>query len=158
MFCDNIYVCLRSLSLLVSRPFSYACGQNHDDGEFAHWAPFQAVAAQYIRQHYPAPRSDAGDKLVVFMLGVVSHYEADIIWHGLQKAPAGYGMIETIGGLSFNCTGSLGGMHCLDGTVSGDVAHSQAGNNTYYVIALCIFFIVVILVVALYSLFLMFSY
>jgi hypothetical protein len=29
-------------------------------------------------------------------------------WHGMVQVPSGYGMIETIGGIDFNCTGAIG--------------------------------------------------
>jgi hypothetical protein len=87
--------------------YLYACGPNHDDGEYSHWSPFQAQAAKYIREAYPAPRNASGDALVAFLAGVVSHYMADISWHGLAETPGGYGLIEHIGALDFNGTGGL---------------------------------------------------
>lgn len=43
-------------SLQAGSPFPdylYACGDDHDAGEEAHWEPFQRAAAQYIRETYP---------------------------------------------------------------------------------------------------------
>lgn len=45
------------------------------------------------------------------MFGVVSHYIADISWHGLAQTPYNYGMIETMGGIDFNCTGLCSTAH-----------------------------------------------
>ena len=87
--------------------YLYECGPNHDDGEYTHWAPFQAIAAKYIRETYPTPRNASGEQLVAFLAGVVSHYMADISWHGLAETTGGYGFIQTIGALDFNDTGYL---------------------------------------------------
>ena len=38
------------------------------------------------------------------MLGVTSHYIADINWHGLESVPSGEGLIRTMGYADFNCT------------------------------------------------------
>ena len=97
-------------SLQAGAPYPdylYQCGSNHDDGEYTHWSGFQAAAANYIRAAYPAPRNATGDALVAFVTGVVSHYFADIVWHGLAETPSGYGLIETIGGLDFGAHGDL---------------------------------------------------
>jgi hypothetical protein len=67
----------------------FTCGDDHDAGETAHWTPFQMAAATYIRETYPQwateGRDSAGAGLVAFMLGVTSHYIADMNWHGLGK-------------------------------------------------------------------------
>lgn len=89
--------------------YLYACGPNHDNGEYTHWSPFQAIASRYISQTYPAPRNGTAQALVAFLAGVASHYMADISWHGLAETPHGYGLIETIGGFDFNTTGELAG-------------------------------------------------
>jgi hypothetical protein len=69
--------------------YLYTCGDDHDAGETAHWTPFQMAAATYIRETYPQwateGRDSAGAGLVAFMLGVTSHYIADMNWHGLGK-------------------------------------------------------------------------
>ena len=57
--------------------YLYTCGSNHDDGEFAHWGMFQVWAAKYIRMHYPKPWSNAANKLIAFVAGVVSHSISD---------------------------------------------------------------------------------
>lgn len=69
--------------------YLYTCGTDHDAGEEAHWTPFQIAAANYIRDKYPhwakESRNMHGPGLVAFMLGVTSHYIADMNWHGLGK-------------------------------------------------------------------------
>lgn len=95
-------------ALLGGAPFPdylYACGSDHDDGEYAHWAPFQANASNYIRSlpkvgftlaellvicadlgamaRLVQPWTEDTKKLVVFMMGVTSHYIADINWRKL---------------------------------------------------------------------------
>ena len=87
--------------------YGYECGPNHDDGEYTHWSPYQWTAARYIRAHYPHPWSANGSILAAFHYGVVSHYIADLSWHGLQYFPTHYGLIETVGILDFNCSGAL---------------------------------------------------
>ena len=69
------------------------------------------AGATYIREHYPdwqtqAPEED-GPGLVAFFLGVVSHYIADLNWHGLEVVPDGEGLIRQMGIADFNCTGDL---------------------------------------------------
>ena len=88
--------------------YLYACGDEHDAGEEAHWTPFQMAAADYIRETYPSWATDGregeGAGLVAFMLGVTSHYIADMNWHGLETVPSGEGLIRTVGYSDFNCT------------------------------------------------------
>lgn len=85
-----------------TQDYLYECGPDHDAGEQAHWCvvgsrlqkvwsvrmcitwcssalrrpPFQAAAAHYILDKFPQPWNETAQKLVVFMLGVVSHYIA----------------------------------------------------------------------------------
>ena len=52
-----------------------------DLSEAAHWPPFQNATITYIHNTYPVPWSLAAEKLVVFLLGLVSHDVADVsIW------------------------------------------------------------------------------
>ena len=98
-------------SLYAGSPYPdylYACGSNHDNGEYTHWSPFQAVASRYVNTTYPAPRNATGRALVAFLAGITSHYMADESWHGINT-PGGQGLIQTIGGLDFNATGQLDG-------------------------------------------------
>jgi hypothetical protein len=37
-----------------------------------------------MRQKYPEPYTEKGEKLVAFLLGVTSHAIADILWHDLR--------------------------------------------------------------------------
>mmetsp|Transcript_2491 Transcript_2491/g.3823 ORF Transcript_2491/g.3823 Transcript_2491/m.3823 type:complete len:644 (+) Transcript_2491:52-1983(+) len=101
----------RSDAIQGGSPFPdylYACGTEHDAGEEAHWTPFQIYSAEYIRDQYPTWMLDGRDSdgagLVAFMMGVTSHYIADINWHGLEVIPSGEGLIRTMGYADFNCT------------------------------------------------------
>jgi hypothetical protein len=94
--------------LLLSRQSRLCCCLSCTDAA-AHWAPFQANAVRYIAT-LPKPWTDDTQQLVAFFFGVVSHYIADINWHGLAEVPHGYGFIETLGIMDFNCTGNLCGV------------------------------------------------
>jgi hypothetical protein len=137
------FVCVTSSSIdwfvsqLFHVPFGqgYACGY-HDVGEYTHWEPFQRVAVEYVLEKYPKPWSEDVSKLVSFLFGIGSHSVADMNWHGLSEAsprwvfPGGLGFIETMGGLEFNCNGTLcepahstadtGGEFVLDATTNHD--------------------------------------
>ena len=51
--------------------YLYECGSDHNDGEDAHWSPFQAAAVQYI-DSLPKPWTNSTEQLVAFFFGVVS--------------------------------------------------------------------------------------
>ena len=59
-------------------------------------------------------------------------------WHGMVQMPIGYGMIETIGGLDFNCTGGLGGpppyLACENGKGQ-QPPHSEADTGGEFIAA-----------------------
>ena len=84
--------------------FGYLCGSNHSAGEAAHWPPWQAAAATYIRGRpdFAAGNwSEATEKLVAFVLGVSVHYAADEMWEGLTgQLSRGQGFVRTLS--SFN--------------------------------------------------------
>ena len=103
--------------------YGYQCGPDHDDGEYTHWAPFQFWAATWLRASYAAPLNASGRATAAFLAGAVSHYVADISWHGLAETPQDYGLIETIGFQDFNCTGLC------------SPAHSQADTGGEFVAA-----------------------
>ena len=103
--------------------YGYQCGPNHDDGEYTHWTPYQFWAATWLRAAYPSPLNASGRATAAFLAGAVSHYVADISWHGLDGTPQDYGLIETIGFLDFNCTGLC------------QPAHSQADEGGEFVAA-----------------------
>lgn len=133
--------------------YLYACGDEHDAGEEAHWTPFQMAAADYIRATYPdwmKDRNSDGAGLVAFMLGVTSHYIADINWHGLgtynnpyrklnnpyifaETVPSGEGLIRTMGYADFNCTdGSLCSSAHSAADTGGEFAAASLLNLTWY--------------------------
>lgn len=69
--------------------WGYAFGHG-DESEAAHWSPFINAFAAYVRATYPQPWDDETEKLAVFLLGVASHSEADISWHGLGGVRQGF--------------------------------------------------------------------
>jgi glycosylphosphatidylinositol phospholipase D len=99
--------------------YFYQCG-DPDAAEAAHWVPYQVAAVQYVRQAIAAEGgvlSDATQRLVAFLAGgLVSHYFADINWHGLDGVPYGQGFIRTLGGVNYNCHGDL----CSDAHTAAD--------------------------------------
>ena len=103
--------------------YGYQCGPNHDDGEYTHWSPFQFWAATWLRAAYAAPLNASGRATAAFLAGAVSHYVADVSWHGLAEVPQDYGLIETIGFLDFNCSGLC------------QPAHSQADTGGEFIAA-----------------------
>ncbi|XP_013399325.1 phosphatidylinositol-glycan-specific phospholipase D isoform X2 [Lingula anatina] len=90
-------------------------GRYHDISEDTHWAPFLNVTINYIRQKYPYPWDQDTEKLIVFMLGFVSHQIADITWHSLG---IDQGFLETMGKIDFH--GSYGDAHNV-GDFGGDI-------------------------------------
>lgn len=74
-FCFNFYL---NLACPVKDPQLPAAS------EAAHWENFQRVAVDLIRKQ-PTPWSDETEKIVAFLLGVVSHSTADILWHDLAE-------------------------------------------------------------------------
>jgi hypothetical protein len=61
-------------------------GLTHDAGEAAHWPPFHAGAAQYIRSRPDFEHeawSEETQKLVAFTFGTAVHYITDETWEGL---------------------------------------------------------------------------
>lgn len=117
--------------------YLYACGDEHDAGEEAHWTPFQMAAADYIRATYPdwetQGRDEDGAGLVAFMLGVTSHYIADINWHGLETVPAAEGLIRSMGFADFNCSdGDLCQIAHSAADTGGEFAAASMLNLTWY--------------------------
>ena len=58
-------------------------GLTHDAGEAAHWPPFHAGAAQYIRSRPDFHSAEWGaetQKLVAFTFGTAVHYITDETW------------------------------------------------------------------------------
>ncbi|XP_033118373.1 phosphatidylinositol-glycan-specific phospholipase D-like [Anneissia japonica] len=90
-------------------------GKFHGISEDSHWAPFLNVTINYIRKTYPQPWDEETQKLVVFMLGFVSHQVADISWHSLG---IDQGFLATMGQINF--FGSFPAAHDV-GDEGGDV-------------------------------------
>lgn len=95
--------------------YLYTCGADHSAGEVAHWRPWQKHFVDHISATYPNRSwigDDHGEKLVTFLFGAVSHYKADLNWHGLRDAwpvevPTPPGLIEQVGLVDFGCLGDL---------------------------------------------------
>ncbi|KAK3234000.1 hypothetical protein CYMTET_55729 [Cymbomonas tetramitiformis] len=112
--------------------YLYTCGTDHDAGEVAHWPPFHAAAAKYIRDKYPRPWDEDTEKLVVWMHGLISHFIADNSWHGMHGVPSGYGFIQTLGEQNFNCSGNLCQVAHNEADTGGEfVARRQANLNFF---------------------------
>ncbi|XP_035660620.1 phosphatidylinositol-glycan-specific phospholipase D-like isoform X1 [Branchiostoma floridae] len=90
-------------------------GKFHSVSEDTHWSEFLNVTITHIRQKYPQPWNEATEKLVVFLLGVVSHQVADISWHSLG---IDQGFLSTMGDVNFH--GSFSNAHTV-GDPGGDV-------------------------------------
>jgi glycosylphosphatidylinositol phospholipase D len=123
----------RSDAIQAGSPFPdflYACGDEHDAGEEAHWTPFQIASVNYIREKYPnwstESRLEDGPGLVAFTMGVTSHYIMDINWHGLEVIPDGEGLIRTMGYADFNCTEG----HLCDEAHSGTNTNNRCLRHT----------------------------
>ncbi|XP_071955087.1 phosphatidylinositol-glycan-specific phospholipase D-like [Antedon mediterranea] len=101
-------------------------GQFHGVSEDTHWAPFLNVTINYIRNTYPQPWDTETQKLVVFMLGFVSHQVADISWHSLGIEQ---GFLATMGQVNF--FGSFSAAHPV-GDEGGDVV-AQFEFDTGYI-------------------------
>lgn len=117
---ENVSSILRRYpaALIAGAPFPdylYACGTDHGAGEDAHWHTFHAKAAKYIREKYPNwQRGDEhGAKVVAFLLGAVSHYAADMNWHGQRvrldnkTRHFGLGFLQFLGEIDYGCQGHL---------------------------------------------------
>jgi hypothetical protein len=110
--------------------YLYHCASDHAAGEVTHWSIFQVESIRYIHDRYEyilknsnTSLSDINndtykdDKvklyhLLAFMLGIVSHSQSDIEWHGLHgnvnALPRGYGLIQYICAVDYDYTdGSL---------------------------------------------------
>ncbi|CAG2227356.1 GPLD1 [Mytilus edulis] len=72
--------------------------------EDTHWTPFITASVNYIRNKYPQPWNEATEKLVVFILGIMSHQVSDVVWHSLGIEQ---GFIPTLAAVDFHGNYSL---------------------------------------------------
>ncbi|XP_077994354.1 phosphatidylinositol-glycan-specific phospholipase D-like [Glandiceps talaboti] len=100
-------------------------GQFHDVSEDTHWSEFINATINHIRKKYPKPWTEETEKLVVFLLGFVSHDVADISWHSLG---IDQGFLATMGKVNFY--GSFEDAHDA-GDPGGDVAAMFEFNMNY---------------------------
>jgi hypothetical protein len=74
--------------------------------EVAHWLPFQKEGIKYLHDTYSFPWNKDAEKLVVFLMGVMSHSVADIIWHDLGIInDIGQGFIQAMANIDFGFNG-----------------------------------------------------
>lgn len=115
--------------------WGYSTGYSNESEE-AHWDPFIRVAADYIHETYgPPPWESDVEKLVVFLLGIMSHSMADLSWHDLYEGglPGGYGVfrdgfLEAMAEQNFN--GNFGESH--DQEVAGDFIIARSHDTDWY--------------------------
>ncbi len=79
--------------------WGYAFG-HPDAAEDTHWPPFHQVAGDYVHETYPLPWDDDTKKLATFLLGIRSHWVADLDWHGLGGVQEGF--IDVASAQEFN--------------------------------------------------------
>eukprot|EP00898_Chlorokybus_atmophyticus_P002989 jgi/Chlat1/3691/Chrsp246S03835 len=112
--------------------YGFTCGHDHDAGEVAHWPPFHAAAAQYVRATKgPPPWAEEDVKtrrLVAFLFGVVAHYIADMNWHGTGRMEWGQGFLRTLGAQNYNCGGNLCPIAHTAGDTGGDTVAAWQGD------------------------------
>ena len=100
-------------------------GDYHDVAEDSHWTPFMVATIDYIRENYPQPWNTTAEKLVVFLLGFVSHQVADVLWHNLGVQN---GFLQSMADANFH--GQFGVAHPI-GDVGGDVVGSLEWNKSF---------------------------
>ena len=96
--------------------YLYTCGPYPGAAEESHWPLFHSAAANYIRANWTMTdimNEERPQRLVAFLMGMVSHYITDLNWHGLDVVAAPQGFIEQLGTSNFNCSGDL---DCRDRT------------------------------------------
>ncbi|GFN98525.1 phosphatidylinositol-glycan-specific phospholipase d [Plakobranchus ocellatus] len=74
-------------------------GQFSDVSEDTHWTPFLNASITYINTKYPKPWSQSTQKLISFLLGVVSHQVSDVLWHSLG---INQGFLQTMSKMNFH--------------------------------------------------------
>ncbi|KAK3759363.1 hypothetical protein RRG08_023483 [Elysia crispata] len=74
-------------------------GRFNDVSEDTHWTQFLNASIVYINSKYPKPWNTDIQKLVAFLLGVVSHQVADVLWHSLG---IDQGFIQTMAKMNFH--------------------------------------------------------
>jgi len=94
--------------------WGYQFGYNNES-EAAHWEPFIRAAAAYIHSTYLKPWDEETEKSAVFLLGIMSHSTADILWHSLGVSQ---GFLDAMGKQDFH--GNYDDAH-THGDFGGDV-------------------------------------
>jgi glycosylphosphatidylinositol phospholipase D len=79
----------------------------HEASETAHWLPFQKESIKYLRENYKKPWNNEAQRLIAFLLGVVSHSVSDIIWHDQSYAHhTKQGFMQAMANSNFNAQGN----------------------------------------------------
>ena len=100
-------------------------GKFHQLAEDTHWTPFMVTTIDYIREKYPPPWDVATQKLVVFLLGFVSHQIADVLWHNLGIQD---GFLQAMANANFHH--NFGQAHDA-GDLGGDVVGAFEWNTSF---------------------------
>ena len=77
----------------------------HNAAESAHWINFMRTGINYLNTTYQRPWNTDAQRLLAFLLGVVSHSVADILWHDIGVIGATrQGFIQAMCESDFNCS------------------------------------------------------
>jgi len=82
--------------------FFSPCGGPDDLSERTHWIPFIETSVEFIREKYGADMSvwnQQARELVSFLMGVLSHQVADVLWHSLGIEQ---GLIRAMANVNFH--------------------------------------------------------
>jgi glycosylphosphatidylinositol phospholipase D len=109
--------------------WGYSCEGMHDESEDAHWQPFINHFAKMIQSKYPQSWTEEQEKTVTFLFGIVSHYMADIVWHGLADVDKGF--IDVTAALNFHYVYSEAHSHDDPGGDVMTVNENDYGYLTY---------------------------
>lgn len=115
--------------------WGYSTGYSSESEE-AHWDPFIRVAADYIHEKYgPPPWGEDTERLVVFLLGIMSHSMADLTWHDLGEdgLPRDFGhfkdgFLEAMAQQNFH--GNFGDSHSQE--IAGDFIIARSHDTDWY--------------------------
>ena len=78
-------------------------GQLRNGSEVTHWPPFQNVTVQHIRSKYSKPWNQSAQELIAFLLGIVAHSTADVIWHDMRLVDqTRQGFIQALANSDYN--------------------------------------------------------
>jgi hypothetical protein len=105
--------------------WGYACLDNHQESELAHWPPFWEASINYIKSKYTKPYQQEANQLISFLFGVISHDVSDALWHSLNMDQ---GFIDVMKNLEFH--GIYGKAH-HEADIGGDLLISRFSKFEY---------------------------